>query len=134
MNKIDAEITAIESYENITIVLFEAEGTPLSMMSLGVDGSMRVGSRVVVGVKSTNVAIAREPLGSVSIANQLPVQLSSIEEGKLLSRLTLLFKGHTLESVITTRSLKRMALEVNETLIALVKSSELSIVGDVECT
>jgi molybdopterin-binding protein len=50
-----------------------------------------------------------------------------MDVGKLLSSLKLNFGDFVLESIITTASLKRMKLNENDELFALIKANELSI-------
>ena len=127
MNRIDAVVTAIDSFENITIVCFEAAGQPMRMMALELDKSLVVSSKVILGAKASNIALAREFSGMLSISNQLKVTIESINSGKLLSSVKFSFAGSLTESIITRESVSRMNLQVGTNIIALIKSSELSI-------
>jgi len=127
MNRIDAVVTAIESFENITIVSFEAAGQSMRMMALELDKSLIVGSKVTLGAKASNIALAREFNGLLSISNQLKVTIESINNGKLLSSIKFSFAGSLTESIITRESVSRMNLQAGTNIIALIKSSELSI-------
>lgn len=127
MNRIDAVVTAVDSFENITIVSFEAAGQPMRMMALELDKSLIVGSKVTLGVKASNIALAREFSGMLSISNQLKVTIDSINNGKLLSSIKFSFAGSLIESIITRESVSRMNLQAGTNIIALIKSSELSI-------
>ncbi len=127
MNRIDAVVTTIDSFENITIVSFEAASQPMRMMALELDKSLVVGSKVTLGVKASNIALAREFSGILSISNQLKVTIESINNGKLLSSIKFSFAGSLIESIITRESVLRMNLQTGTNIIALIKSSELSI-------
>jgi len=127
MNKIDAIITAIESFESITIVNFEAAGQPMRMMALELNKSLAVGSKVTLGVKASNIALARGFSDMLSISNQLKATIESINNGKLLSSIKFSFAGSLIESIITRESVSRMNLQTGIDIIALIKSSELSI-------
>ena len=127
MNRIDAVVTTIDSFENITIVSFEAASQPMRMMALELDKSLVVGSKVTLGVKASNIALAREFSGILSISNQLKVSIESINNGKLLSSIKFSFAGSLIESIITRESVSRMNLQTGTKIIALIKSSELSI-------
>ena len=129
MNRINAIVTAIESFENITIVSFQASGQPMRMMALELNSSLGIGSKVTLGVKASHIALAKETNGKLSISNQLKATIESIENGKLLSSVKLSFGNHFLESIITRISAKEMDLRTGERVIALIKSSELSILG-----
>lgn len=66
---------------------------------------------------------------TTSARNQLPVTLISIEERGLNGLLTLSLNGsHTIQSVITLKSIKNMGLSIGCDLYAIIKSSDVSIV------
>ena len=127
MNQIKAHITKIEASNNITIVSFEVGKQPMKMMALEINDNLKVGSEVILGAKATNIALAKETLTEISISNQLEAIIESIEMGTLLCSVNFLFEGVCWESVITRDSASRMNLVVGERVVALLKSSELSI-------
>jgi len=127
MNRIPATVRSIEAHEGVSIVTFAAEDRVLKMMALKIEGSLVQGSRVILGAKASSVALAKPPLGELSIANRLHVTVERIIAGRLLCSLRLRFGDTALESVITLDSAKRMKIVEGEKLIALIKSSELSI-------
>ena len=128
MNQIEARITKIEASNNITIVSFEVGKQQMKMMALEIDENLEVGSKVLLGAKSTNIALAKEKLESISISNQLEAIIETIEMGTLLCSVVFLFETVLWESVITRDSARRMNLEVGDKVVALLKSSELSMI------
>ena len=127
MNRIDAIVTAFESIDNISIVNFRAEDQHMTMMALELDNRLVAGSLVTLGIKASNIALAKELNGQLSISNQLPVIIESINHGRLLSSIKFSFAGSLIESIITKKSALRINLQVGMGSIALIKSSELSI-------
>lgn len=127
MNYIKASVTSIDSFDGITVVGFKAGGEVLTMMSLELDRSLQTGSEVVLAVKATTVSLAREKSPLLSISNQLPVRISSIDTGELLSSVKLSFDGTLIESIITKNSAERMDLKPDDKIVALVKASDLAI-------
>ena len=127
MNKFTASVHTIQSLQNLHIVSFTCNGTMLAMMSLDLDKNIQTGTKVLLTCKPTAIAIAKNLQGELSHANQLHVKVLSIQAGQLLSAVQLQFHELVLESVITTDSLERMRLKTDEEVIALVKSSDLSI-------
>ena len=128
MNQIQADITKIDSGNNITIVSFKAGQQQMKMMALEIDEDLEVGSKVILGAKATNIALAKEHLEDISISNQLEATIEAIEMGSLLCSVRFLFEAVSWESVITRDSAERMELVVGEKIVALLKSSELSII------
>jgi len=127
MNHIPATITGIDGHEGITIVDFVAAQQPMRMMALEIDPALGVGTKVTLGIKASNIALGKVPLETISISNQLNVIIEEIEKGRLLSSVTFRLGDTILESIITRDSLDRMKLQAGDAVVALVKSSELSI-------
>ncbi|MGB6018077.1 MAG: TOBE domain-containing protein [Sulfurimonadaceae bacterium] len=127
MNKLSATITDIQSADTINIVSFDVAGQPMRMMALELNESVSVGTKVLLGAKATNIALAKELNPMMSISNQLPVKIERIDLGALLCSVKFMFEGHLLESIITRESALKMQLAVGDEIVALIKSSELSI-------
>ena len=127
MNRIPATITDIKAHNGITVISFMAMGQPMRMMALEVDDTLEAGSEVVLGVKASNIALAKNPVGLMSISNRLNATIKHISNGKLLSSIKFRLGDTLIESVITLDSSHRMNLQQGDSIIALIKSSELSI-------
>lgn len=127
MSQIPATITQIQKESSLHIVQFDFQGTILKMMSLELNPNIQVGTKVLLNIKPTHMALAKEFSGEVSYSNQIQAQVQSCEVGKLLA--SVLLKAHdiALESVITKDSCVRMNIQPNDTLTILIKASELSI-------
>ena len=128
MNYINAVVRDRESLKNINLVSFEADEQSLKMISLELSDEIKETKKVVLGVKSTNIALAKNLQGELSISNQLKVTIDSLSFGKLLCSVKFMFADAMQESVITKSSAERMNLQVGDEIIALIKSSDLSIV------
>ena len=128
MNKITAIITDIQSVDTVNIVSFDVAGQALSMMALELDEKLSVGSKVIVGAKATNIVLARERVEAITISNQLEVKIVDIDMGTLLCSVCFDFSGKRWESIITRESALRTQLRADDRIMALIKSSELSIV------
>lgn len=127
MNRIPAVVTAVESVDGITIVSFEAEGTPMRMMALEMAERVTVGMGVILGVRASGIALATSLEGNLSISNRLDVTVASVTNGQLLSSVKVRFGAEVMESIITRESSQRMALQPGDRVTALIKSSDLSI-------
>ena len=127
MNRIPATITAIKAHDGITVISFTAAEQPMRMMALEIDDSLKRGSKVILGVKASNIALAKNPMGLMSISNRLDATIEHINNGTLLSSVKFRLGDTLIESVITLDSSHRMNLQQGDTVVALIKSSELSI-------
>jgi molybdopterin-binding protein len=119
----------IRQCDAISIINFEAQGQALSMMALTLTFDLEVGSKVLLNIKASNIAVAKDLSGDLSISNRLHVSIESITKGELLCALGLRFGESLLESIITRDSCERLDLHVGNSITALIKSSELSIIG-----
>ncbi|MCW8895665.1 MAG: TOBE domain-containing protein [Sulfurimonas sp.] len=128
MNTLVAHVKEIKSVENLNIVKFDFEGVTLSMMSLELPESVKVGAKVKLGTKATHIAIAKGFSGEVSYSNQLHVKIIHVDNGELLSSIKLQAESTSLESIITRDSSDRMNLHVDDEVTAFIKANELSIV------
>lgn len=127
MNRIEARVSRIERTDNLSIVAFEAQGFELRMMALGLNVPVSIGSDVVLGVKATNVALAKQLRGELSISNRLKATVESVRNGNLLSSVVLRVGETPMECITTRDAAEQMALEEGDEVVALIKASELSI-------
>jgi len=127
MSKFTATVIEIQSEQELHILTFKHNEIVLKMMSLELFENLILGATVVLSCKATSVAIAKNLQGELSYSNQIKMQITSIQSGKLLSNLQLQSNELVLESIITTSSVTRMNLQENDEVIALIKSSDLFV-------
>ncbi|MCW9026834.1 MAG: TOBE domain-containing protein [Thiovulaceae bacterium] len=127
MSIFKAKVCEIKNVDALNIVKFSYADTTLSMMSLELDSNIKVGTNVYLYAKTNNIALAKNLTGDLSYSNQIKAKINSIDNGELLSKITLQDSIGTFESVITKDSASRMSLAVGDEVVALIKASELSI-------
>ena len=130
MNKNKGKIASVKSSENISIVEIEANGYKFSALIIGTNANTSYldnGNDVFVLFKETEVSIAKNRTGLISLNNCLDVILKKISKGDVLTRLELDFAGFIIVSIITTRSAERLNLCVGDNLEALIKSNEITL-------
>ena len=127
MSQLVATIKKINSVDNLNIVEFDFHGLTLKMMSLDLNADVQVGKKVKLSVKPTNISIAKNLIGEISLSNQIVATIENLENGQLLSSVILKINDTLLESIITVDSSKRMNLQIGEVVTILIKASNLSI-------
>lgn len=127
MSKLIATIKKINSIDNLNIVEFDFLENKLKMMSLGLNPNIQIGKKVKLSIKPTNISIAKDFIGEISLSNQLVATIQYIENGELLSSISLKVGDFLLESIITVDSSKRMNLQIGDEVKILIKASNLSI-------
>lgn len=80
--------------------------------------------------KETEVALAKGDTKSISLRNQFPSKVISIEKGQVLSEIKLDYKGLNLTSIITTQSCHDLNIQIGDLLTALVKSNEIMLMNN----
>jgi molybdate transport system regulatory protein len=90
---------------------------------------LRVGNRVTLLFKETEVSLAKNLSGQISLRNRIPVVVRSIERGDILSAVELDYAGRALQSVITTRAVDRLQLVAGDAVEALVKANEIALMA-----
>jgi len=127
MNQFSATVTKIEHIENLHIVSFAFGKQNIKMVSLELNHSLQVDSQVKLGIKSTNIAIAKNLTGRISILNQLNAKVIQVNNGELLSSIGLRIEEVFLESLISLKSSLEMELSIGDEVLVLFKGSEISI-------
>lgn len=135
MNKLPATITAIQQSGTILLVDAEVEGQGFSALlieSVSRPEWLEVGKAVDLVFKETEVSLARNLQGQISMRNRMKCIVLKIDKGELLSTITLKFKSFTIVSAITTRSVNSLQLEIGDEVDALVKANEVSLMKAIE--
>ena len=127
MSKFIATIKKIQSIDHLNIVEFDFCGLTLKMMSLDLNDDVKIGKKVKLSVKPSNISIAKNLIGEISLSNQIVATIQSLENGQLLTSVILKINDTILESIITVDSSKRMNLQIGEVVTILIKASNLSI-------
>ena len=127
MSKIVAIVKSIRTHQNLNIVEFDFMNTLLKMMSLDLNDDVKIGKKVELSVKPSNISIAKNLIGEISLSNQIVATIQSLENGQLLTSVILKINDTLLESIITVDSSKRMNLQIGEVVTILIKASNLSI-------
>jgi len=127
MSQIKATIKAIENFKSLNIVSFDFNEIVLKMVSLDLNEDVKSGKKVMLNIKPTSVAIAKNLCGMLSYSNQIVSIIKDMEVGELLCSLKLLAGEDEFESIITTSSAKRMDLHIGDEITALIKANEISI-------
>ena len=127
MSKFIATIKKIQSIDHLNIVEFDFCGLTLKMMSLDLNDDVEIGKKVKLSVKPSNISIAKNLTGEISLSNKIVATIQSLENGQLLTSVILKINDTILESIITVDSSKRMNLQIGEVVTILIKASNLSI-------
>jgi molybdate transport system regulatory protein len=130
MNRLLGAIAAVAASDHVSLVdvavgedLFTAAvvETPVTAPYL------EAGRPVWLLFKETEVSLAKQLSGDISLSNRIPATVRAVRHGGLLSEVQLDYRGQPLVSVITTRSAERLKLRPGDRVEGLVKSNEMML-------
>ncbi|MGJ0362985.1 TOBE domain-containing protein [Aliarcobacter cryaerophilus] len=122
-----ARVKDIKTIDSLNIVEFDFNNITLKMMSLELHKEVKLESKVKLLVKPSNVIISKNYIENISLSNQALAKIVAIENGELLSSISLKIGDTTFESIITKESSKRLDLQEGNIVNILIKASDLSI-------
>ncbi len=130
MNRLKGTILRVESAGNVSLVEVAVAGDTFSSMLLETPQScdyLREGREVFLLFKDTEVSLARELSGRLSIRNRAMGRVVKITRGAVLSRIELDYRGNRIASLIASRSAQTLDLHEGDEVIWLIKSNEVSL-------
>ncbi|TJZ65638.1 TOBE domain-containing protein [Chitiniphilus eburneus] len=129
MNTLPGILIELESADGIALAEVEvARKVRCTAMLVGAsDPAWTAGRAVTLAFNEAEVALAKGRTGLISLRNLLPCTVIGIEEGRLLSRVRLECAGYPLSALITTGSVRRLALAPGDTVEALIKANEMAL-------
>lgn len=130
MNKLPGIITQIQQSGAILLVDVDINGQGFSAMlieSATQPEWLQTGSTIDLVFKETEVSLAKNLSGMISMRNRMKCTVQSIECGELLSKVSLNFRKQTITSAITTRAVDSLQLAIGDEVEALVKANEVSL-------
>jgi len=129
MNRLTATVKEIVNIDNLHITTCQLGTQSLKMVSLELCKVLEIDKEVNLSVKSTNISLAKNFRGDISILNQLKAKVTAVDNGQLLSSIQVDVEGFTLESLVTLEASLSMELSVGDEVLVLLKGSEVSVCG-----
>ncbi len=130
MNRLRGRITGIESNDHLSLVNVAVGSDTFTALLLETPLAapyLAVGNAVTVLFKETEVSLAKNLSGLISLRNRIPVKVERIRRGVILSEVVLDYQGQQLTSIITTRAVTRLELHEGDEVEALIKANEVSL-------
>ena len=130
MNKLTGKISQIQQSGAILLVDVDVDEHSFSAMlieSATHPEWLQTGNTIDLIFKETEVSLAKNLSGMISMRNRMKCTILQIERGELLSKVSLQFQKYTITSAITTRSVTSLDLKVGDEVEALVKANEVSL-------
>jgi molybdate transport system regulatory protein len=133
MNRLPGNIDNVETHGSIAVVDATVGTHRLTAMLIGAGeevAAWQTGMPVTLLFKETEVSLAKNLSGLISMRNRLPATVTAIERGQLLTKVTLDFNGHVIAAIITTRSSHALSLAIGDAVEGLVKANEMTMMPE----
>lgn len=133
MNRLTGRISALQICGSIALVDVQAGERCYTATVLGNGDTVaawQVGMPVALLFKETEVSVAKNLSGAISLRNRLKGVVTALECGQILSKVLFEVDGQTMAAVITTRSCEQLRLAVGDEIEGLVKANEMTVVPD----
>lgn len=134
MNKLSGRILRVESAGELSLVDVDVGGHVLSALVLDTPESaphLVAGAETAALFKETEVMLARPGLGPLSVRNRLACRVLGRDPGRLVTHFRLDARlasgGAVVHALVTTRAVEELGLRDGEEVLALVKSTEVSL-------
>jgi molybdate transport system regulatory protein len=130
-NQLQGTITDVTVGEAMATVKVRLSGGQDLTAAITVDAvkelGLSVGGAVTALVKSTDVAVATDAVGGLSIRNRLPGTVTGIDAGAAMATVKISVDGGELTAAITKESAVELGLKQDSAVTALIKSTEVSL-------
>ena len=134
MNKLQGHIVHIETHGNLSMVTLEVAGQQ-QLKSLVLDTVetapyLKGGNKAQALFKETEVIITLQADLPISIQNKIPGRISAIENGAVLSRVTMESNSGKINCIIPASSSLELQLKEGMEACALVKFNEIMLAAE----
>lgn len=130
-NQLPGTVTTVVPGEAMATVRIRLDGgqdlTAAITLEAVAELGLAQGTPVRALVKSTEVSLATPPVQKVSIRNQLPGTVTAVATGAAMATVKIAVEGGVLTSAITADAAADLALVVGSPVVALIKSTEVSL-------
>ncbi|MFI6558614.1 molybdopterin-binding protein [Streptomyces sp. NPDC050534] len=130
-NQLPGTVTAITPGEAMATVKVRLDGgqeiTAAITREAVNDLGLTEGSAVRALVKSTEIALSTSPVEGLSIRNQLPGTVTALTSGQAMTSVKVSVEGGELTAAITTDAATDIGLTTGSTVVAVIKSTEVSL-------
>ena len=133
MNKLIGKVVLVESSQHMSMVDIDVEGDVFSSIVLETPASapyLKQDSRVALLFKETEVSIAKNLTGLISLRNRFKATVKKFEKSDILTKVFLNYKNKEIISIISTHSAQKLCLIDGDEVEWLVKTNEVSLLKE----
>lgn len=130
MNLLTGEITTIKTEGSLSLVKVMVQDCAITSIVIETPESasyLRIGNKIKIVFKETEVVLAKAFSGAISLQNKLDCTVHSFEKGALLCKIMLNFQDTQITSVITRNAFNQLYIQEKDSVLAMIKTNEISL-------
>lgn len=130
MNLLEGKISEIHTEGSLSLVKIMVHDCAITSIVIETPESasyLNIGNQIKIVFKETEVVLAKEFSGIISLQNKLDCSVHSFEKGKLLCKIILNFQNTKIVSVITRNAFDQLEIQEKDQVIAMIKTNEISL-------
>jgi len=130
MNTLKGEIISIKVNGNLSLVTINVSDIIFKTIVIETPGTasyLKTGNKINVIFKETEVVIGKGLEHFVSLQNRLTGNIIGIENGALLSKLTIDTPVGNIVAIITLDAVVQLKLQLGEIITAMIKTNEIML-------
>ncbi len=130
MNLLEGYIKDIHSSEGISLVIIDTNEGNLSTLVFDTpenNNYLKVGNKIKLLFKETEVAVAKGKVSNISHQNILDGVIEDISLGEVVVYPNITLNTKSIGSVITRKSFDRLDIKKGDRIKAIIKSTEISL-------
>ena len=133
MNVLKGNVAEVRVNGELSIVRVNVKDHLLSCIVIDTPETvdyLKIDSEIRVLFKETEVLICLKPYPKISLQNRIECKIHKISKGKLLSQINMQSSIGDISSIITTNAVDQLKLNVNDEVIAMIKTNEIMLQHD----
>lgn len=130
MNVLSGKISSVTPSGDLSLVKVDCSGVMISAIVIDTPATapyLQTGHLIKLLFKETEVIIGKGHEHEISLQNRLNGEITHIEEGKLLSKITITAVTGPITSIITTNAVRQLGLAKGAKVSALIKTNEIML-------
>jgi molybdopterin-binding protein len=129
MNKLTGHIVKQSKVDDLCLLEINVDSVFFKSIIIEeqLDSIYKIGDCVNLLFNETEVVLTKNKNIAISLQNKLICKVESIEQGQLLSVVKMRFNSVYISSIITTDSVERLNINVNDEVLAMIKTNEIML-------
>lgn len=130
MNVLSGKISSVTPSGELSLVKIDCRGVMISAIVIDTPDAapyLKADRTIKLLFKETEVIIGKGYEHQISLQNRLDGEITHIQQGELLSKVTIAARPGPVTSIITTNAVKQLGLATGTEASALIKTNEIML-------